>query len=248
MSKTVGISQRRDIVVTENLQMVYRVGKVDVPALRGVDMTVKEGEFVAVMGPSGCGKSTLLHLLGGLLTPTSGTVRIDGTDLASVGDARRTEIRRRKIGFVFQRYNLLPTLTAADNIELARRIHGNGHAKNGQVSVREILAMLGLEHKLNHKPSELSGGEQQRVAIARAVINRPAILLADEPTGNLDSENSQMVLEMLQSLNQRYRQTIVMITHDPEAAAAASRMLEMRDGRILNRVRNLFYAVEPTGV
>ncbi len=248
MSKTVGISQRRDIVVTESLQMVYRVGKVDVQALRGVDMTVKEGEFVAVMGPSGCGKSTLLHLLGGLLTPTSGLVKIDGTDLAAVGDARRTEIRRRKIGFVFQRYNLLPTLTAADNIELARRIHGNGQARNGQHSVRQILAMLGLEHKLNHKPSELSGGEQQRVAIARAVINRPAILLADEPTGNLDSENSQMVLEMLQSLNREYRQTIVMITHDPEAAAAASRMLEMRDGRILNRVRNLFYAVEPTGV
>lgn len=248
MSKTVGISQRRDIVVTESLQMVYRVGKVDVPALRGVDMTVKEGEFVAVMGPSGCGKSTLLHLLGGLLTPTAGTVKIDGIDLTTIGDARRTDIRRRKIGFVFQRYNLLPTLTAADNIELARRIHGNGQARNGQSSVRQILAMLGLEHKLNHKPSELSGGEQQRVAIARAVINRPAILLADEPTGNLDSENSQMVLEMLQSLNRQYRQTIVMITHDPEAAAAASRMLEMRDGRILNRVRNLFYAVEPTGV
>ena len=248
MSKTVGISQRRDIVVTENLHMVYRVGKVDVPALRGVDMTVKEGEFVAVMGPSGCGKSTLLHLLGGLLTPTGGTVRIDGIDLTTVGDARRTEIRRRKIGFVFQRYNLLPTLTAADNIELARRIHGNGQLRNGQNSVRQILAMLGLEHKIHHKPSELSGGEQQRVAIARAVINRPAILLADEPTGNLDSENSQMVLEMLQNLNRQYKQTIVMITHDPEAAAAASRMLEMRDGRILNRVRNLFYAVEPTGV
>ncbi|MEJ2080326.1 MAG: ABC transporter ATP-binding protein [Acidobacteriota bacterium] len=248
MSRTVGISQRRDIVVTENLHMVYRVGKVDVPALRGVDMTVKEGEFVAVMGPSGCGKSTLLHLLGGLLTPTGGTVRIDGIDLTTVGDARRTEIRRRKIGFVFQRYNLLPTLTAADNIELARRIHGNGQLRNGQNSVRQILAMLGLEHKIHHKPSELSGGEQQRVAIARAVINRPAILLADEPTGNLDSENSQMVLEMLQNLNRQYRQTIVMITHDPEAAAAASRMLEMRDGRILNRVRNLFYAVEPTGV
>jgi putative ABC transport system ATP-binding protein len=200
------------------------------------------------MGPSGCGKSTLLHLLGGLLTPTGGTVRIDGIDLTTVGDARRTEIRRRKIGFVFQRYNLLPTLTAADNIELARRIHGNGQLRNGQNSVRQILAMLGLEHKIHHKPSELSGGEQQRVAIARAVINRPAILLADEPTGNLDSENSQMVLEMLQNLNRQYRQTIVMITHDPEAAAAASRMLEMRDGRILNRVRNLFYAVEPTGV
>ncbi len=245
MSKTVGFSQRRSVVVTENLEMVYRVGKLYVPALRGVDMTVREGEFVAVMGPSGCGKSTLLHLLGGLMSPTSGSVKIDGIDLAAVGDARRTEVRRRKIGFVFQRYNLLPTLTAEGNIELAKRIHGNGRA-NGHDSAREILGMLGLEQKLQHKPSELSGGEQQRVAIARAVINRPAILLADEPTGNLDSENSQMVLEMLRHLNQRYRQTIVMITHDSEAAATASRILEMRDGRILNRVRNLFYAVEPT--
>jgi putative ABC transport system ATP-binding protein len=245
MSKTIGFGQRRDVVVTENLEMVYRVGKLQVPALRGVDMTVREGEFVAVMGPSGCGKSTLLHLMGGLLTPTSGSVRIDGVDLAAVGDAGRTEVRRRKIGFVFQRYNLLPTLTAEDNIELARRIHGNGNS-NGRDGARELMAMLGLEHKLQHKPSELSGGEQQRVAIARAVINRPAILLADEPTGNLDSENSQMVLDMLRHLNQRYRQTVVMITHDSEAAATASRILEMRDGRILNRVRNLFYAVEPT--
>lgn len=246
MSKTLEMGQRRDVVVTENLQMVYRVGKVEVAALRGVDMTVKEGEFVAVMGPSGCGKSTLLHLLGGLLTPTAGSVRIDGIDLGRVSDAQRTEVRRRKIGFVFQRFNLLPTLTAEGNIELARRIHGNGNGSADRGGVREILTMLGLEHKLHHKPSELSGGEQQRVAIARAVINRPAILLADEPTGNLDSENSQMVLEMLQSLNRTYRQTIIMITHDSEAASWASRILEMRDGRILNRVRNLVYAAEPS--
>ncbi len=249
MSKTLEMGQRRDVVVTENLQMIYRVGKVEVAALRGVDMTVKEGEFVAVMGPSGCGKSTLLHLLGGLLTPTAGSVKIDGIDLARVSDAQRTEVRRRKVGFVFQRFNLLPTLTAEGNIELARRIHGNGGNGNGSSergAVREILTMLGLEHKLHHKPSELSGGEQQRVAIARAVINRPAILLADEPTGNLDSENSQMVLEMLQNLNRTYRQTIIMITHDSEAASWASRILEMRDGRILNRVRNLVYAAEPS--
>lgn len=246
MSKMIGMSQRRDIVITENLRMVYRVGKVEVHALRGVNMTVKEGEFVAVMGPSGCGKSTLLHLLGGLLTPSSGTVRVEGVDLASISDAKRTEVRRRKIGFVFQRYNLLPTLTAGDNIELARRIHGNGTPGDG--GPRELLGMLGLEHKIDHKPSELSGGEQQRVALARAVVNRPAILLADEPTGNLDSENSQMVLEMLQALNKDYRQTIVMITHDPEAASTASRILEMRDGRILNRVNNLYYAVETTSI
>lgn len=246
MSKMIGMSQKKDIVVTENLQMVYRIGKVEVPALRGVDMTVKEGEFVAVMGPSGCGKSTLLHLLGGLLTPTAGSVLIDGIDLAGIGDSKRTEVRRNKIGFVFQRYNLLPTLSAEANIELARRIHGNGHSQIA--SAQEILSMLGLENKLHHKPSELSGGEQQRVALARAVINRPAILLADEPTGNLDSENSQIVLDMLQTLNRKFRQTIVMITHDSEAAATASRILEMRDGRILNRVKNLFYAVEPTSL
>ncbi len=246
MSKMIGMSQKKDVVVTENLQMVYRVGKVEVPALRGVDMTVKEGEFVAVMGPSGCGKSTLLHLLGGLLTPSAGSVRIDGIDLASIGDNKRTEVRRNKIGFVFQRYNLLPTLTAEANIELAKRIHGNGH--KFETSARELLTMLGLEHKLHHKPSELSGGEQQRVALARAVVNRPSILLADEPTGNLDSENSQIVLDMLQTLNKKHRQTIVMITHDSEAAATASRILEMRDGRILNRVKNLFYAVEPTSL
>ncbi|GAB4240386.1 MAG: ABC transporter ATP-binding protein [Acidobacteriota bacterium] len=248
MSKTVELGQRRNIVEARDLRMVYRVGKVEVPALRGVDLTVREGEFVAVMGPSGCGKSTLLHILGGLLTPTSGVVRIDGIDLTSVSDAKRTEIRRDKIGFVFQRYNLLPTLTAAENIELARRIHSNGKRNGDSENVRDVLAMLGLEHKLHHKPSELSGGEQQRVAIARAIINRPAILLADEPTGNLDSENSQMVLEMLQNLNRHYRQTIVMITHDAEAAAVASRILEMRDGRILNRVRNLYYATESTGL
>lgn len=246
MSKTIGMSQRKDIVVTENLQMVYRVGKVEVPALRGVDMTVKEGEFVAVMGPSGCGKSTLLHLIGGLLTPTTGSVKIEGVDLAKVGDAKRTEVRRKKIGFVFQRFNLLPTLSAEGNIELARRIHGNGQGRGSDSTVREILEMLGLEGKLHHRPSELSGGEQQRVAIARAVINRPAILLADEPTGNLDSENSQMVLQMLQDLNQRYKQSIVMITHDPEAASVASRMMEMRDGRVLNRVKNLVYPIEQT--
>lgn len=246
MNKGFGRVDQKEILVAEDLQMVYRVGKVEVPALRGLDLTVHEGEFVAVMGPSGCGKSTLLHLLGGLLTPTAGKIWIEGTDISSVNDAERTEIRRKKIGFVFQRYNLLPALSAEDNIELARRIHGNGHYE--ETSAREIMRLLGLEHKLQHKPFELSGGEQQRVAIARAVINRPAILLADEPTGNLDSENSQMVLRMLQRLNQKYRQSIVMITHDPEAASAARRILEMRDGRILNRVENLYYAVEPQSI
>ena len=242
MSKTIDLNPKKDIVVTADLRMAYGGGEVDGIALRGVDMTVKEGEFVAVVGPSGCGKSTLLHLLGGLMIPSSGTVIIDGQDLSAISDAERTEVRRNKIGFVFQRFNLLPTLTAEQNIELANRIHGNGHSHVNKA--RDILRLLGLEHKLHHKPSELSGGEQQRVALARAVITRPAILLADEPTGNLDSENSQMVLKMLQELNQKFNQTIVMITHDPEAAGIASRILEMRDGKILNRVKNLVYAVE----
>ena len=241
MSEMIGITRRKDVVVVEDLQMVYRVGKMEVPALRGVDFSVKEGEFVAVIGPSGCGKSTLLHLIGGLLRPTSGRILIEGVSISSVSDFERTEIRRQRMGFVFQSYNLLNTLTARENIALAKRIQGNGHYEDG--SADQILRMLGLENKMDHKPWELSGGEQQRVAIARAVINRPAILLADEPTGSLDSENSRMVLNMLRELNSDYGQTIIIITHDPEAAATADRLIEMRDGKILNRVQNMFYAM-----
>src|SRR5918912_1528433 len=192
----------KTIVHAENLTKVYRVGAVDVPALRGVTLEVEEGEFVAIMGPSGCGKSTMLHLLGGLLTPTSGRITIDGEDMTAASDARRTDIRRRKIGFVFQRFNLFPTLTAEGNLRLAERIHGNGGG-NPQLR-REVLRLLGLEDKLHHKPTELSGGEQQRVALARAVVTRPAIILADEPTGNLDTENSAIVLNMFQELNYRF--------------------------------------------
>jgi putative ABC transport system ATP-binding protein len=223
------------ILKTENLKMVYRVGKVDVPALRGVDLEVGAGEFVAIMGPSGCGKSSLLHILGGLLKPTSGRVIVDGEDLAAVSDAQRTDIRRRKIGFVFQRFNLFPTLTAEGNLRLAEHIHGNGRGQGNEQLRKEVLQLLRLENKMSHKPLELSGGEQQRVAIARAVINRPAIILADEPTGNLDSENSEIVLKMLQQLNRELRQTIVMITHNPEAAAVAGRIIEMRDGTIVSK-------------
>jgi putative ABC transport system ATP-binding protein len=242
MSEMIGITRRKDVVVVEDLQMVYRVGKVDVPALRGVDFSVKEGEFVAVIGPSGCGKSTLLHLIGGLLKPSSGRILIEGVSISSVSDAARTEIRRQRMGFVFQSYNLLNTLTARGNISLAQRIQGNGHYEDG--SAHHILRLLGLENKMDHKPWELSGGEQQRVAIARAVINRPAILLADEPTGSLDSENSRMVLNMLRDLNSLSGQTIIIITHDPEAASTADRIIEMLDGKIVNRVQNMFYAME----
>ena len=219
------------ILKAESLEKIYRVGKVDVPALRGIDLTVQEGEFLAVMGPSGCGKSTMLHLMGGLLTPTKGRIIIDGEDLTAASDSRRTDIRRRKIGFVFQRFNLFPTLTAEGNLRLAERIHGNGSEDPDRR--REILRMLKLEDKMHHKPLELSGGEQQRVALARAVVNRPAIVLADEPTGNLDTENSALVLKMFRELNDRFNQTIIMITHNPEAAAACQRIIQMRDGHIV---------------
>jgi putative ABC transport system ATP-binding protein len=225
----------KTILQAENVEKAYRVGSVDVHALRGVSLDLEEGEFLAIMGPSGCGKSTLLHLLGGLLTPTSGRIVIDGEDLTAASDAKRTDIRRRKIGFVFQRFNLFPTLTAEGNLRLAERIHAGGrNGGDGDAERRrEVLSLLKLEDKMHHKPLELSGGEQQRVALARAVVNRPAIILADEPTGNLDSENSAIVLNMFQEMNYRFNQTIIMITHNPEAAAMCRRIIQMRDGQIV---------------
>jgi len=219
------------IISTNDLKKIYRVGKVDVPALRGVDLLVEEGEFVAVVGPSGCGKSTLLHILGGLTYPTTGKVFVDGNDFSHMTDADRTRFRRHKIGFVFQRFNLLPTLTARQNVYIAQHIQGNGFNPHRFESVVELL---GIQDKLNHKPYALSGGEQQRVAIARAIICEPKIFLADEPTGNLDTENSQVVLNMIRVLNRSFRQTILMITHNPEAAAIADRIVRMRDGRIVD--------------
>jgi putative ABC transport system ATP-binding protein len=219
------------IVEARNLRKTYHVGEVDVHALRGVDLRVEAGEFVAVVGPSGSGKSTLFHILGGLTPPTSGTALLDGQDLSKLTEAQRTELRKRKVGFVFQRYNLLPTLTAADNIEIARYIA----RRDGEPDPKfqEALQMLGIAHRLRHKPRAMSGGEQQRVAIARGIVNNPAVLLADEPTGNLDSENSEIVLKLLQGLNERLGQTILMITHNPEAAAYAHRIVRMRDGRVI---------------
>ena len=223
------------ILQTIDLCMTYHVGKVDVHALRGVSLEVAQGEFLAIMGPSGCGKSTLLHLCGGLLTPTEGKVLVDGEEITASSDARRTDVRRRKIGFVFQRFNLFPTLSAEGNLKLAERIFGKG---SGDAKRRaEVLRVLGLEGKMGHKPLELSGGEQQRVAIARAIVNGPALILADEPTGNLDSENSEMVLAMLRDLNKQMGQAIVMITHNPEAASYADRTVHMRDGRIVAEER-----------
>jgi putative ABC transport system ATP-binding protein len=219
------------IIATHDLKKVYRLGKVEVHALRGVDCIVHEGEFVAIVGPSGCGKSTLLHILGGLTSPSSGQVLVDGNDFSKMTDADRTRLRRHTIGFVFQHFNLLPTLTARDNIAIAQHIQGNGFNPH---RFQAVIEMLGIQNKLDHRPYALSGGEQQRVAIARAVICEPKILLADEPTGNLDSENSRTVLNMMRNLNENFRQTILMITHNPEAAAVADRIIYMRDGRIIS--------------
>lgn len=218
------------IISIRGLTKIYHVGEVDVHALRGIDLDVQPGEFVSVVGPSGSGKSTLFYIIGGLTHPTSGTVRIAGRDLLGISDAERTELRKTTVGFVFQKYNLLPTLTAHDNIAIARDI---AH-KNGPFDPKfmNILKLLGIENRLDHKPRALSGGEQQRVAIARAIVNQPAILLADEPTGNLDTENSNAVLGLLRDLNQHLGQTVLMITHNPEAAGYSDRIVHMRDGRI----------------
>jgi putative ABC transport system ATP-binding protein len=219
------------MIEIRDLKKTYHVGEIDVHALRGVNLSVKRGEFLAVVGPSGSGKSTLFHILGGLTPPTSGTIHIDGRDLLAMSEAERTNLRKTGVGFVFQKYNLLPTLTAADNIEIARDIAGKNGPPDPQFD--EILGLLGLKGRLHHKPRALSGGEQQRVAIARAIVNHPAILLADEPTGNLDTENSEAVLGLLRDLNTRLGQTILMITHNPEAAAYAHRTVKMRDGRVV---------------
>jgi putative ABC transport system ATP-binding protein len=219
------------IIRVRGLTKVYRVGEVDVHALRGVDLDIAQGEFVAIVGASGSGKSTLFHILGGLTPPTSGTVLIDGKDLGRMSNKERTDLRKSTVGFVFQKYNLLPTLSAEDNIKIVEYI--GGRSTTFTPEFQEVLKLLGILDRMKHKPRALSGGQQQRVAIARAIVNKPAILLADEPTGNLDSQNSAAVLALMKDLNERTGQTILMITHDPEAAAYASRSVHIRDGRIV---------------
>ena len=218
------------IIQAEDVRKIYRLGKVEVPALRGVSLTAERGQFVSIVGPSGSGKSTLFYILGGLTRATSGRVIVDGDDFAAMSDAERTHLRKRKIGFVFQKFNLLPTLSARGNITIAQDI--SGRASDPAYFAR-ITEMLGIARRLDHRPAELSGGEQQRVALARALINRPAIVLADEPTGNLDSQNSEIVLRMLRDSNKELGQTVLMITHNPEAARYADRIIHMRDGEIV---------------
>ena len=215
-----------------DLHKTYHVGKIEVPALRGISFSIEKGEFVSVVGPSGSGKSTLFYLLGGLTRADSGHVIVDGDDFGQLSDAERTRMRKRKIGFVFQKFNLLPTLDARSNIDIALDIAG-ANGNRDPAYFNKIVGLLGLEKRLGHRPAELSGGEQQRVALARALINRPAIVLADEPTGNLDSVNSEIVLRMLRQSNQELGQTVLMITHNPEAAAYGDRILHMRDGQMV---------------
>jgi len=220
------------MIQAENVRKTYRIGKVDVPALRGVSLEVEKGEFVSIVGPSGSGKSTLFYILGGLTFADTGRVLIDGVDFTSLSDSARTRMRKQKIGFVFQKFNLLPTLSARGNIDIARDIAGLA-ATHDREYVTHILQLLGIDRRLEHRPSEMSGGEQQRVALARALVNKPAIVLADEPTGNLDSENSAIVLNMLRKSNEELGQTVLMITHNPEAAEYADRIIHMRDGAIV---------------
>lgn len=220
------------MIQAEHLGKTYRAGKLQVPALIDVSFAVTPGEFVSIVGPSGSGKSTLFYILGGLTRATSGHVRIDGVDFAALGDAELTRMRKSKIGFVFQKFNLLPTLTARSNIEIAHEIAGAGEPLDSK-RLGELAEMLGIAGRLDHRPSELSGGEQQRVAILRALVTKPSIILADEPTGNLDTKNSEAVLGLLRHSNKVFGQTVLMITHNPEAAAYADRTLRMRDGAML---------------
>ena len=217
------------IIVTQCLTKVYRADGVATPALRGMDLAIGRGEFVSIMGPSGCGKSTLLYLMGLLDTPTDGTVILAGTDTRGLSDGERTRLRRRHVGFVFQRFNLLPTISAEENVALPLKLR----RRPVGTQARDMLAAVGLEEKRRRRPGELSVGEQQRVAIARALVARPTVLLADEPTGNLDSEASGRVLELILRFHRDLGQTVVLITHNDQVAARAQRLVRMRDGRIV---------------
>jgi putative ABC transport system ATP-binding protein len=222
------------VITLENITKVYRMGQLQVPALRGVSARIEQGEMVAIMGPSGSGKSTLMNVLGCLDVPTAGRYLLDGEDVSRLGDDRLAQVRNRKIGFVFQTYNLLPRLTALDNVELPL-LYGNG--KDRRRRSLEALARVGLEHRVHHRPAELSGGQQQRVGIARALVKRPALMLADEPTGNLDTRSSDEIMSILQDLNRQQGLTVVIVTHEPDIAACTGRVITMRDGEVVSDQR-----------
>jgi putative ABC transport system ATP-binding protein len=222
------------MIELKNVHKVYPMGEVSVPALRGINLTIHPGEFVAIMGPSGSGKSTLMQLLGCLDLPSDGVVQLDGKDITTLDEDTLAQIRGKKVGFVFQTFNLIPTLTAQENVELPLFFQGVPREKR-RARTAELLRKVGLDGRLHHKPAQLSGGERQRVAIARALANDPEIILADEPTGNLDSESGKAILELLAQLH-REGKTIILVTHNPEAAAYAQRIVRIRDGRLVEEV------------
>ena len=220
------------LIEARALEKTYRLGQVDVQALRGVDADVGAGEFIAITGPSGSGKSTLMHILGCLDSPTSGTYRLDGEDVSTLSGKRLAQVRNRKVGFVFQTFNLMPRLSVEENVALPLKYRGGIPRAERRTRARALLERLGLGHRIGHRPDELSGGERQRVAIARALVGEPAILMADEPTGNLDSKAGNEVLETFAELHAAGH-TIVLVTHDPGVAARAERVIQMSDGRVV---------------
>jgi putative ABC transport system ATP-binding protein len=224
------------IVETRDLWKIFKMNGVSVEAVRGVDLTAQPGEFVAIVGPSGSGKSSLLHLLGAMDRPSKGEVLFQGQPLSSLSDGRRTDLRARKLGFVFQTFNLLPTLTAFDNVDVAMRLAGFARTER-RARTTALLERVGLAERVRHRPHNLSGGERQRVAIARALANRPALLLADEPTGNLDTKTGATVLGLLRRVCDEDGQTVIMVTHDFRAASYADRVLLLRDGRVRGETR-----------
>nr|MDO8044540.1 ABC transporter ATP-binding protein [Candidatus Baldrarchaeota archaeon] len=223
---------REVVVETVDLCKVYRMGLTEIHALKNVNLKVYRREMVAIVGPSGSGKTTLLNLIGTLDKPTSGKIYIDGEDITTKSEKELTLLRRRKIGFVFQFYNLIPVLTAYENVELPLLISGVPK-KEREKRVRRLLEMVGLEDRMNHRPDELSGGEQQRVAIARALVNNPSIILADEPTGDLDTETGLMVVQLMRKLAKEENSTVIMVTHDPQISEIADRIIYLRDGKII---------------
>jgi putative ABC transport system ATP-binding protein len=220
------------MIQAKNITKVYRKGNIEIRALNGIDLNVEEGEFVAIQGPSGCGKSTLLNVVGCLEKPTSGKILIDSIDIAQLGDKELAKIRRDKIGFIFQSYNLIPTLTAFENVMLPMMFAGKDDKKISERATM-LLEMVGMQKRMKHKPSELSGGEEQRVAIARALSNDPLLIIGDEPTGNLDSKTGAAVMEILTELNREGR-AVIIVTHDPAIAKIAHRIIQIKDGQFIN--------------